>query len=273
MQTAIAQMIALVIYGNAFLQGRSGTDAFYPANSTFQFCKEVKFVDLEVHGDHFHELPFATDPQQFFARLKQDGCKHLRLAYGPYGDMEDDTPPWMLAGFVGGGTRWLLEAHMPGGTDYWEGRWETSEAAEGSDAIWHVAYGRIAKHHDSVPPPANKILETKADLQVNLPLMIEFARKHDLAEFAASFETALALLEKENPLQEVYHADLGPPNFLPKGSQRLLACAQAAWVFGGMGSWSDLGFEGADQNEYMNLSDGLYGMLLDAVSEGTNASA
>lgn len=60
---------------------------------------------------------------------------------------------------------------------------------------------------------------------------------------------------------------------MPLEAKQLLAAAQAAWVFGGMGSWNDLGFDGNDQQEYNELSDKLFSLLNQAVSNATNAAS
>jgi hypothetical protein len=49
----------------------------------------------------------------------------------------------------------------------------------------------------------------------------------------------------------------------------LLDASQKAWVFGGMGSWNDLGSEGDDQKLYERLSDRLFR----AVNEAIEAAA
>ena len=41
---------------------------------------------------------------------------------------------------------------------------------------------------------------------------------------------------------------------------RARAC-EAAWVFGGMGSWNDLGFQGEDQQTYERLSHRLFQLV------------
>ena len=48
------------------------------------------------------------------------------------------------------------------------------------------------------------------------------------------------------------------PPMAPLPAAQLLGAAQSAWVFGGMGSWNDLGFEGEDQALYDRLSEELY---------------
>jgi hypothetical protein len=46
-----------------------------------------------------------------------------------------------------------------------------------------------------------------------------------------------------------------------------------AWVFGGMGSWNDQGFDGDDDRIYRELSDHLYDLLNQGICAAANSSA
>jgi hypothetical protein len=52
----------------------------------------------------------------------------------------------------------------------------------------------------------------------------------------------------------------------------MLDAVQTAWVFGGMGSWNDLGFDGEEQRTYDSLSEELCAALNMAVLEVVNSS-
>ena len=71
----------------------------------------------------------------------------------------------------------------------------------------------------------------------------------------------------------MYHSDLAPSSDLPLEARQLLGAAQLAWVFGGMGSWNDLGFEGPDQQDSNQLSDRLFALLNEAICCAVNSSA
>ena len=63
-----------------------------------------------------------------------------------------------------------------------------------------------------------------------------------------------------------YHSDLGPANSYPLAAKQLLFAAGNAWVFGGMGSWNDLGFDDCETNAlYDRLSAQLYTCINTAV--------
>ncbi|GAB3914442.1 hypothetical protein GCM10011575_44990 [Microlunatus endophyticus] len=53
-----------------------------------------------------------------------------------------------------------------------------------------------------------------------------------------------------------------------------MAAGSRAWVFGGMGSWNDLGFpdEGVEQ-DYEQLSSTLFAAVLTAITTATNSAA
>jgi hypothetical protein len=65
-----------------------------------------------------------------------------------------NVPDRMLAGFVGGGGRWLIEAVNPPGSDDWPARWEVGDRTRADRKIWRVTYGRVSRAqitHSFVP--------------------------------------------------------------------------------------------------------------------------
>ena len=272
MQGTIAQIVAITAFGNAFLADAPGAYPadFYPTNSTFVFCKEVKFVDLKRDGDKWRESPYADNPDAFFKRLKSEGYKGFRLSYGPPG--EKAVTDRMLVGFVGGGGRWLLEAVGPKGSDIWEARWSVGNQNDPGKRIWHVTYGRVASGIPTGNSPQSQLEQLKIRLSGNLKSIAEFSRRQKLDGFTRSFEAGLAQVSADEPLKGVYHTDIAPKGPLPKSAYQLLSAAQAAWVFGGMGSWNDLGFQGRDQETYDKLSEELYELLNTAIVQATNSS-
>jgi len=69
-----------------------------------------------------------------------------------------------------------------------------------------------------------------------------------------------------------YHQDLAVDGVVSSLAEGLLDSAQSAWVFGGMASWNDMGFEGADQREYDRVSQQLFTALNDTIQIAANAS-
>jgi hypothetical protein len=73
------------------------------------------------------------------------------------------------------------------------------------------------------------------------------------------------------PLTAGLHADIAPSAVVPLEAKQLLAAAEIGWVFGGMGSWNDLGFPGDEGKEYETLSDRLFDLMVEAICAATNA--
>ena len=278
MQAPIAQIIALTTHGNGFLAGspRFNPSAFYPGNTTFKFCEYVRFVELKrTWWKGRSESAYAPDPTAWFAQLKGDSVYGLRMSYGSSGGRQAgglNVTDRMLVGFVGGGGRWLIEAMKSSGSDFWEGRWDVGDRKRKDQKIWRVSYGRISSNQRRVAHPATDVPELRNRLTENLKAIGNFARKHKLDNFAAAFDGGLAQLNSDVPQKSVYHNDLAPDS-LPLPARQLLAAAQTAWVFGGMGSWNDVGFDEEDQPLYDRLSEELYELLNAAMVAAANASA
>ena len=94
-----------------------------------------------------------------------------------------------------------------------------------------------------------------------------------LEHFAGAFLNAAGKLSSTDPLAGTYHSDLVATPAIPLKAKQLLGAVLAAWVFGGMGSWNDLGFDGNDQQEYTELSDELFVLLNQAISVAVSATA
>ena len=109
------------------------------------------------------------------------------------------------------------------------------------------------------------------ELESCLRSISEFAHSQRLDEFAKAFESGLARLSSETPYDDLYHPDVAPLRLLPLSAHQLLGAAQAAWVFGGMGSWNDMTFKGDLQARYDELSERLYQLLNRAVVAAANS--
>jgi len=108
------------------------------------------------------------------------------------------------------------------------------------------------------------------DLAAALSAIAAFAKRNDLG-FVDSFEAGLAALNTDKA-PTAYHQDLGPPGYLTTAAVRLLNACQAAWVFGGMGSWNDGGYGEELLAEGDALSDRLFSLLQEGISAAANST-
>jgi hypothetical protein len=266
----IAQIFALVLFGNQYLSGTPVTD-FWPGASVFQFNATVHFVTLSGSGASHVETVVAGDPLTWFEQLKAQGIVGLRLHHVP----QNKTPKEdrVLAGLANGGGRWLIEAVRDAYTaDFWQGRWDIGDRNATDRKIWKVTYGLIGER-DKRPPEADPPLATlKSDVEEILTDIAAFADQHGKAEFAARFRHGKEMLSDAHPMTEGYGADLSRSSRLSLPAAQLFGAAAAAWVFGAMGSWNDMSFAGDEQKNYGLLSDALFVRLIRAVVGSANST-
>lgn len=256
------QMIALATYGNAYLSGERLPDGFYPRNKVFRSSGSVNFRDGS--GD------ILTDsPPEWFEHIKDKGCVKLRVYH--QGSSNHDTPDHMLAGFVGGGGTWLIEAVYPEFSDMWIDRWTVSED-KSEKTSWIVNYILVAEKRPSIELPVAPD-NVKHGLNEAFTQISLFAYEQGLNHFGEIFERANEQLNNEDPQFGEYSKNLFPPGEHPLIKRQLFAAVQAGWVFGGMGSWNDLGFYNKETNvQYAQVSADLYSAINRAITCVVNCS-
>ncbi len=147
----LAQIIALASHGNEYLTTGELPNDFYPSNSTFKFCKKVDFIELKksFFSSKRKDKMIADTPTFWFETLRKSGCRKLRLYFQPSAD-QSIAKDHRLAGLVGGGGTWLIEAVYPDYSDYWTSQWEVKDENDPDDEIWHVIYLLISKHNKPI---------------------------------------------------------------------------------------------------------------------------
>jgi len=267
----LSQIIALTAYGNDYLNnGKIPTD-FNSTNTTFQFCNKVDFRDFKKMFFFLKpkESVISSSPTEWFKYLKSDGCRHLRL-YFEYSKDQSFAKDHQLAGLVGGGGSWLIEAVYDNYSNYWANRWEVTNQNATDNKIWSVNYGMtVKKQHISNLQIDNQKIKDK--LRHTLTEIADFAFKKNLQSWGEQFDKAKETLDSSSPGENYYHKDLIPIDNYSVTAKQILFSAGSAWVFGGMGSWNDLGFDSKDDNEtYDRLSEQLYSNINEAIIAGTN---
>jgi hypothetical protein len=270
----VAQIIALVSYGNSFLKnGR--IDSFYPSNSTFQYCNRVDFRISVKHGLFFSKEKIsviAENPGDWYATLKAENGRRLRFRYRHSREKkEGSASDHILAGFVGGGGSWFIEAVYDDFSKYWSNYWDVIQECDPEDRIWSVTYLSDCKPYGRIEQNT-EVSELKKKLEDALARIGEFASSKNLGHWAETFENAGKALNGRNPEEGFYHADLLAPDFYELESRQLLFAAAKAWVFGGMGSWNDVWFDDESDNEkHRKLSAGLFDTINACIAASLNA--
>jgi len=277
MNGPIAQIVAITVYGNSILT-ENNINEYSLDNTTAKFCKEIKFVDWlkpTFYDKHFkgrkeyYSKDIASDFASWIDSLKADKMTKLYLHYT--GSKNNQGNDRKLAGFIGGGGRWLIEAYNGQTSDFWEGKWEVTDREDEFNRIWTVTYARIARNLKPIKEGHSKLESVKGELLESLKDCRNFSSKHGMDGFQNCFENAVACLDEEKiDTSKIYHKDILTNFEVVTDSKRILLACQPAWVFGGMGSWNDISFIDEDQETYETISQRLFNALCSAITTATN---
>ena len=149
-----------------------------------------------------------------------------------------------------------IQADLPDGYELWYPQWQTGGP---KDKPWFIEYRGLlfANSHIYPAPPMGLVKQKLRSIIVEVEA---FSRRPqvDSTFWADHFSKSLALLDSTEPVPP-YHPDILPDSGFDLETRQVLAAAMQAYVFGGMGSWNDMGF--ADKNlnaEYQKITKELY---------------
>ncbi len=269
MQTSLAQMVALTCYGNVAIQGKD-VPKFFPDNSTCQFCESVTFIaGGKPEGGKAQTIPVADSPDTWIQRLSK--CSIVALRLHQRAQNQPQISDRYSSGFAGGGRLWRIEAlRQNSSSEFWLNKWEVGNRDSPDRKIWRVTYG-LCELSKTMQMPLRGLDDILADLRLALTAIRSFSETNKCGNFTVCFTNALRALDE--PQADIgYHKDLFPPGTLSDAAQSILKTAMTAWVFGGMGSWNDMGFNGETQIEYERVSDRLFDLLNEAIEAAATSS-
>ena len=251
MNGTVLQLISIVSYGNDFLINGHETD-FTTNNVSFKNCYTVDFRSFkkDISSEKWEEIIIAANANEWFKQLKNEGCKKLRLFYQHSKD-QSKTKDYKISVFVGGGGEWYIEAIYDKFSNFWATRWKINKEVSNKWLVWFAVFAREAV-------TKNVLYDediTKDYLKQTLISISEFAMIQKLEYWVKQFDSALEALTNLSPKQNSFCKEIIPIKNYSLSSQQLLFTAEQAWVFGGMGSWNDVGFSDIDaQEKYETLS-------------------
>lgn len=262
-----AQLVALTCHANAYLPGQQASLPL--SHSTCQFCTRVSFARGAPQLRAMRREPVvAGDPDSWFALLLHEGATTVRLCYWP--SQPREVAERLLTAFANSGGQWALQALLPAQrSELWIGQWEVVDPDAPDRRIWRVSYQSVSDSppvpHDvaDVPAAAERMFLALRDIHA-------FADTEGIGNFAHCFERAAEALAGWGPAG--YHQDLAPQGVLSDEARALLEACQSARVFGGMGSWNDLTFDGPASEEYDRVSEQLYRALIDGIRAAANST-
>jgi hypothetical protein len=250
----LGQLVCLATYGTLWLGGdRSGRPPDLTDNSTFRFVQSAEFDG-------------GRDVAAWYDSLLSRGVRRLWLGQPAVPPVRSRWPylePYLEVGFANGG-HWFLLITGDGPAEAWHATWSVVEPRPADTRIWAVKY--TASAATDAAPRQPDLAAARAALDAALSAAREFARRVELPEWAEQFGEAIETEDDRPP----YLPDMMAADF-PDDARRLIAKASKAWVFGGMGSWNDLGFDNeAKRAEHADVSRLLFVTLLQACVAAVN---
>lgn len=266
MNGELAQCIALVAHGNYLLQkGIIALPELSNINSTFKYVSSVMFARYRDKNQN-RGTRVASTVMDWFNYLHSVGVKRLwNIAFA---SEHQDYPEYQASAFVGGVPR-AIQTDTPNGFELWYPAWQGGGAPS---RPWCVEYrGLMFAHSHAIA--LIDLAEVKMKLRKAITRAEGFAKRPttNAVEWAEWFSKALELLDSPAPVPPV-HADMLPEEGYSIEARQILAAATQAYVFGGMGSWNDMGFEDSNtQLEYDSVSSELYEAIKFATVVAPNA--
>ena len=264
MNGELAQVISLVAHGNAFL---CGGDVDLSANSTFQYVSSIKFARYKSNQDTYG-VEVANSVPDWFSFLRS--CNATRLWNIAFAWQRQDFPEHTAVAFSGG-VPTAIQADMPNGYELWYPQWKTGG---GEQKPWLVEY-RSLLFPNSHTLPIPKMSTVKNQLKQAVSHAEEFSMRSDVnaGHWANWFAKSLELLDSPNP-KAPFHPNMLPNFGFSLDARQVLASAVQSYVFGGMGSWNDMGFEKPEvHKDYERITKELYEVVKFAIVMASNSFA
>jgi hypothetical protein len=262
MNAELAELIALVAHGNAFLYGLRQPAELTQGNSTFQYVKSVRFVRPLESGSADSSV-VATTTAGWLETIRSAGAERLWLLTPTVRYLNEE-------GLVNAGVGAIV---VTGAADaeVWRGYWELISPRPTDGRIWSVRYEPMPVGEDVFFDPL-VVDDAAADLRAVLADAAAVAvAESALRHFAPWFRDAAKLLDHPHPIPP-YHPDMLPDVGYSLESRRLLAASTQAWVFGGMGSWNDVVIDDQSfRTAYDLISSRLWSAVIAGLDSAVNA--
>jgi hypothetical protein len=261
MNGELAQLVALVSYGNAVLADRLPADDIDNDSTVGSACT-VSFL-------------YPSGPRsvtEWVQHMRLQGVERLELdAVGQLGkEADNESLPRHVRTAFSTTLGPTIVAHTKRNSEVWRAEWTAlPEAERTNDIVWLIAYRqvytgpRLTLTHTSVTDASRSLNRSLTRIQ-------QFAEVNGHVEWGDFFAAAGRVLAGKVDLDDTHRRLLAEPSL---DANRLLGAAAKGWAFGGMGSWNDLDFSGDDDAEvnYNRVTSEHYQASLTAIDAATNA--
>jgi hypothetical protein len=259
MNEEILRIALFTAYGNAILNGKQVSfDKNHPAGFKYD---SIKFIQ-DLPDDQLKWSDYlANNPNEWFRYLKEKDYSRLYLFYNPTNkpQLQEQTG----TAFAGGSGQWTIIAEKNGMCDIWA---QKAQLEQGEVRIYYYIQSKDAEIPKITITQLDKV---KLYLREILKDMVGFTIKSNLSNWQDVFQKALICLSIDDE-EELMEKDYLPEDCFSLEAKQVLVTCDQAWVFGGMGSWSDV-VQVHDYNLYSRLTANLYDTLCKAIASAINS--
>jgi hypothetical protein len=262
MNGELAQLVALVSYGNGVLAGRLADSDIDNDRTVGPTC-EVAFV-------------YPSGPRsvtEWVHHLRLQGVERLELdAVGQLGkEAGNESLSRHQRSAFSTTLGPTIVSHTKRNSEVWGAEWNViPEEDRTGELVWLIRYRqvytgpRLSLTHPSV-------VEASRQLSRSLVRIQQFAEVNGHADWGTFFAAASTVLAGKAEADDYHQSLLASPS---PDAHRLLRAASKGWAFGGMGSWNDLDFSGDENAEanYNRVTAEHYQASLTALDAATNAA-
>jgi hypothetical protein len=265
MNGELAQIVSLVAHGNLFLHSGDTALTDLSTNSTFQYVSSVKFARYKSNQDTWgvKVASNVSDWLTFLCSIKVTRLWNIAFAWE-----RQDIPEHVAVAFSGY-VPIAIQADLPNGFELWYPKWETGGQ---SDKPWLVEYRSLIFTNSHVLPN-QELSRVKKHLRKAILSIEKFSKRSDVnaTNWTKWFTNSLELLDSPNP-KAPFHPDMLPNSGFNLDARQILASAVQSYVFGGMGSWNDMGFDKPEvHKEYEKVTKELYDAVKLAIVMASNS--
>ncbi|TFG06449.1 hypothetical protein EU522_01610 [Candidatus Thorarchaeota archaeon] len=261
MSKKITQLVALVTYANVSLQRHDFDLEPYIA----EYCYGIELVYRPAREIAGTTQIIAPDATKWYDYIIGQDAKRVKLRHQSSSSTE--LPDYITEAFTGGGSDWFIEVQFPEKSELYLHGW----VPEGGTVQnpWKTPLVQLGSDLVPLEDLAPSCEESRNRLGEVLDRLIEFASQFEHSKhWVANFENSRKTLSEFEPTTS---DEFIPAGIYPKQARQLIEAAFRSWVFGGMGSWTDMAFSGEHQDTYMSLTEQLYSTLCQALVSAVNS--
>jgi hypothetical protein len=268
---SLSKMVVLVAIGNSTIKdGQSIQD--FDQHAAFKFYEWTHFRSVK------DDAIFAHSPSEYLNGLRTRGVRGLLVTYGANSSLPEGVGERTSAGFVGGGKQYLIQEFTDLSVNYLALQSELGDRDREDQKIWRDTFHLYHTIPRQLVRPDRPDLEWSTNnlakaLEAAISLCDKDTQWLKTSNWPELFRTALRMLEGDTQIATPAYMNF-PYQVLSERQNRLLLAGDRAWVFGGMGSWNDIGFQDEQLHaEYEAVSERLYKAVNMAITDAVNAAS